>query len=65
MNAAPVTAVVLGLVSVTVICEVAPGAISDGAKDFVTVGCERTASVELAPAEVPAFAVVTLPVLFR
>src|SRR5687768_2531085 len=65
VNAAPLIAVVFGLVSVIVSTEVPPGPIEAGANTLVAVGGESTASVAEAPGTVPAFVVVTLPVLLR
>src|SRR5450432_338228 len=56
--------IVFGLVRVTVSTEVAPGATEDGVKAFTAVGRASTSSEAEAPAEEPAFAVVTLPVEF-
>jgi hypothetical protein len=65
VNAAPVIAVVFEFASVIVSTAVEPGAIELGAKDFVTVGRAETVSVAVAAPAVPAFVVVTLPVLLR
>ena len=65
VNAAPVIAAALGLVSVIVSVEVTPTPTVAGAKAFAIVGCRRTVSVEDALAAVPALVVVTLPVLLR
>ena len=55
-------AVALGLVNVIVSSDVAFGATGE-TKDLATVGCASTVSVAEAAAAVPAFVVVTLPVL--
>ena len=65
MNAAPVTGEAFGFVSVMVSTEGAGGAIAAGLKAFAIDGCAFTVSVAVAPGAVPAFAVVTLPVLLR
>ena len=62
MNAAPVSAVALALASVIVRTDVVLGAMRDGLNAFVTVGRASTVSVADAPAAVPAFVVVTMPV---
>ncbi len=62
VNAAPVIGLAFALVNVIVSTEVALGATSDGTNALATAGCDSTVSVAEAPAEVPALAVVTLPV---
>src|SRR6185503_847063 len=57
-------AAALGLAMSMVSTEVAPGAIDEGVKVLATVGRCSTFSVAVAPAAVPALAVVTLPVGF-
>ena len=64
MNAAPVIAVALLLLSVIVRAEVPLMPIAAGLKALAMAGCDRTVNVAAAPPAVPAFAVVTLPVLF-
>ena len=66
MNATPVTADALPLVSVIVITEVAPGATLAGAKALATVGGVSVPTVSVAPAAapVPALVEVTVPVEF-
>ena len=61
VNAAPVIAVALPLVSVTVSVDVPLRPIAVGLKAFAIVGCASTVSVAEAPFAVPWF-VVTLPV---
>jgi hypothetical protein len=51
-------------VSVIVSTEVAPTATAAGVNDLAIAGCASTVSVAEAPAAVPAFVVVTLPVEF-
>lgn len=65
VNAAPVMAVVLGLVSVMVIVEAPFIRIEPGLKTFVTVGCNMAISVAEAAARVPASVVDICPVLFK
>jgi hypothetical protein len=62
VNAAPLTAVVFGLVSVIVSTDVALGAIDAGVKDLAAVGAASTVSVAEAAGAEPAFAVVMTPV---
>jgi hypothetical protein len=62
VNAAPVTGVAFGLVSVMVSTEVAPTGMAPGANAFATVRPESTVRVALAAAVLaPAFAVVRPP----
>ena len=65
MNAAPVIAAALVLVSVIVSVEAPFTPIALGAKAFAIAGCASTVSVAEAPAAVPALVVVTLPVELR
>ena len=65
MKAAPVTAVAFGFVSVIVSTEATPAPTGFGENAFVIVGWDPTVSVAAAEAAVPAFVVVTLPVLLR
>ena len=62
VNAAPLIGVAFGLVSVIVRTEAPPGTTSEGENAFAIVGCKSTVKVADAPAAVPAFVVVTLPV---
>src|ERR1700680_2218222 len=65
VNAVPVIAVALAFESVIVSTDVPPMPMADGANDLAIVGWASTVHVELAPAGVPEFVVVSLPVLFR
>jgi hypothetical protein len=65
VNAAPVSAVAFGLVIVIVRTEAELGDTLFGANAFAIVACCSTVSVAVAAAAVPAFVVVTLPVLLR
>ena len=65
MKAAPVIATALALASVMVRVDVPAMPIGFGANDLVMVGCASTLSVAEALGAVPAFVVVTLPVLLR
>ena len=65
MKAAPVTATAFAFESVMVSVEVPAMPIGFAANAFAIVGCVRTVSVALPAAAVPAFVVVTLPVLLR
>ncbi len=60
---APAIAAVLLLESVIVSTAVEPGAMELGAKAFAIVGRAETVSVAVGPAVVPAFVVVTVPVV--
>src|ERR1700674_2149300 len=62
VNAAPVIALAFGLVSVMVSVEATLTPTADGLKAFAIAGGPSTVSVAEAPATVPAFVVVTLPV---
>ena len=64
MNAAPVIAAALPLLSVIVRVDVPLTPIAVGLKAFAMVGCASTVSVAEALAALPAFVVVTLPVEF-
>jgi hypothetical protein len=65
VNAAPVTATAFGLLRVMVSTETSPVPIEVGPNALATVRRAITLRVALAPAEVPAFAVVTGPVALR
>ena len=65
VNAAPVIAVALLLVSVIVSTDTAFGAIGFGANALATAGCARTVKVAVAALAVPALVVVTAPVELR
>ena len=62
MKAAPLIAAAFALVSVMVSVDVPLVPITVGANAMLTAGCAITVNVAEAPAAVPAFVVVTLPV---
>lgn len=65
VKATPVIAVVLGLVSVTVMSESLLIRMVLGAKSLTTVGGAKTVSVAVAAVPGKAFALVIVPVLFK
>src|SRR5438552_6616225 len=64
VNAAPVTATALPLVSVTVSTEVVPTETAAGVNDLAIAGCASTVSVAEAPADGQAVVEGTFPVEF-
>ncbi len=63
VKAAAVIAVVFEFVSVIVRTDAVPGVTVDGVNDFVAAGCASTVRLADALAAVPAFVVVTVPVV--